>query len=120
MTAHSIEPSSIHAIVHFYGPCLAPLRLRSGSGHEISRSREMGGVLAWEQLCAHRTRFGYIPRIKACTSKGTFRVRPRRWSKCGSRVRSRKPLPGGFGHQSRRYYSQHRRCSPWTGIGEGG
>ncbi len=68
----------------------------------------------------YRPRFSYIERIKACSSKGTFRVRPRRWSKCGSRGRSRKPSPGGLGHHSRRYYGRRGRCSPWTGIGEGG
>ena len=65
-----------------------------------------------------RPRYSYIRATRS--SKGTFRVRPRRWSECGARARSRKPRPGGSGHHSRRYYGRCGRCSPWTGIGEGG
>jgi len=36
---------------------------------------------------------------------------------CGARARSRKPLPGGFGHHVRRYYGRCAGCIRWTGIG---
>ena len=36
---------------------------------------------------------------------------------CGARARSRKPLPGGFGHHVRRYYGRCAGCFRWTGTG---
>ena len=42
----------------------------------------------------NRPRYRYIAFVKACSSKGTFRVRPRRWSKCGSRGRVSQTAPG--------------------------
>src|ERR1700722_13691711 len=36
---------------------------------------------------------------------------------CGARARSRKPLPGGFGHHVRRYYGRCAGCIRWTGTG---
>ena len=36
---------------------------------------------------------------------------------CGARARSRKPLPGGFGHHVRRYYGRCAGCCRWTGTG---
>src|ERR1700731_2307253 len=35
----------------------------------------------------------------------------------GARARSRKPLPGGFGHHVRRYYGRCAGCIRWTGTG---
>jgi hypothetical protein len=49
-------------------------------------------------------------------SRGYFRKR----SESGPRTRIYNPRPGGSGHHSRRYYGRCGRCSPWTGIGEGG
>ncbi|HEX3937268.1 MAG TPA: toll/interleukin-1 receptor domain-containing protein [Xanthobacteraceae bacterium] len=68
------------------------------------------------RLCGHNIvddslRFGYSERIKACSSEGTFRVRPRRWSKCGSRGRSRKPLPGGLGSPPDRHNDRSPRSA---------
>ena len=36
---------------------------------------------------------------------------------CGACGRSRKPLPGGFGHHVRRYYGRCAGCCRWTGTG---
>jgi hypothetical protein len=36
---------------------------------------------------------------------------------CGACGRSRKPLPGGFGHHVRRYYGRCAGCFRWTGTG---
>ena len=36
---------------------------------------------------------------------------------CGACARSRKPLPGGFGHHVRRYYGRCAGCFRWTGTG---
>ena len=36
---------------------------------------------------------------------------------CGACGRSRKPLPGGFGHHVRRYYGRCAGCIRWTGTG---
>src|SRR3984957_18314308 len=44
-------------------------------------------------------------------------MRSRLWSEGGSRGRSRKPLPGGFGHHVRRYYGRCAGCIRWTGTG---
>jgi hypothetical protein len=50
-------------------------------------------------------------------SKGAFRMRSEMRGGCGARVRSRKPLPGGFGHHVRRYYGRCAGCCRWTGTG---
>ena len=44
-------------------------------------------------------------------------MRSRLWSEGGSRGRSRKSLPGGFGHHVRRYYGRCAGCFRWTGTG---
>jgi hypothetical protein len=44
-------------------------------------------------------------------------MRSEMWGGCGVRARSRKPLPGGFGHHVRRYYGRCAGCFRWTGTG---
>jgi hypothetical protein len=65
-----------------------------------------------------RHRYGNVlpSRSPRDLSRGCFR----KWNGSGPRARRHEPRPGGFGHQSRRYYGRRGRCSPWTGTGEGG
>src|SRR5580692_8603478 len=62
----------------------------------------------------NRLHYSYIPATRS--SKGTFRVRPRRWSECGSRARSRKPRPGGSGPPPDRHYDRSPRSAVDWGL----